>query len=174
MIHRRILVVDDVKDWREQLQSILKRNGYKVDTAQNYREALDKIDRNPAELVIVDLRLDPVDEDNREGIQLLEMLAYKRINALVITGYGTSQLKQKAETLDVIGFLEKSVIGRSLEKLKTVVNKIFSEIEERDHNQAELARKFGQGEAVDFPANAVGYPLRESLKHLIEKVLDGP
>lgn len=172
MVNKNILVVDDVKDWRDQLKSILKRNGYKVDTAEDYQEAIEKIDRNPAELVIVDLRLDPVDEANRDGIRLLEQLADRRINALVITGYSTAALKEKAESLKAVSFIEKSVIGKSLEKFKSIINLIFSEIEMRDKNRIEAAQKFYRGEVVGFPANATGYPLQESLNPQIKKVVN--
>ncbi|MFQ5575957.1 MAG: response regulator [Anaerolineae bacterium] len=173
MVQKSILVVDDVADWREQLKSILKRSGYQVDTAANYRQALVKINHTLAELVIVDLRLDPVDENNRDGMLLLEQLSKLRINALVITGYGTADLKEKAQTLEAISFIEKGVIGKSLEKLKTIINTIFSEIEARDRNRAEVRQKFIQGEAVGFSSSAAGYPLRESLDETIEQVING-
>lgn len=173
MVNRNILVVDDVKDWRDQLQSILKRNGYKVDTAEDYKEALAKINHDPAELVIVDLRLDPVDENNQDGLHLLEKLAQQRINALVITGYGTLELKEKAEALKAVGFIEKGVIGKSLEKFKNIVNMIFSEIETRDRNRVEAAQKFYRGEIVGFPTDAAGYPLQDTLDHRIKKVVNG-
>lgn len=171
MLQRTILIVDDVEDWRDQLTSILKRNGYQVDVARNYQEALKKVKHNPPELVIVDLRLDPVDEDNRDGVQLLEMLASLRINALVLTGYSDSTLKQKAETLDVIGVLEKSFIAQSLSTLKEVINEIFREIETRTQYRIEATKKFYRGEVVGFPEQAAGYPLRNALQDAIKRAL---
>jgi len=129
MQSKKVLVVDDVKDWRDQLKSILKRSGYTVDAAKNYREALEKTVHNRPDLVIVDLRLDPADEDNRDGMKLLETLAKQRINALVLSGYGTSALMEKAESLQAVCFLKKNI---SLNTLNSVIKIIFSEIEKRN------------------------------------------
>ncbi|HEY85100.1 MAG TPA: response regulator [Chloroflexi bacterium] len=168
MKDKKILVVDDVKDWRDQLRSILKRSGYTVDTAKNYSEALEKIKYGQAELVIVDLRLDPVDENNRDGMKLLEILEKKRINALVLSGYGTSSLMEQAKLMQAVGFLKKNI---SLNKLKEVVKVIFAEIKKRDLNRAVETRKFYRGEIVGYPPEAAGYPLQESLTQKIEQLV---
>lgn len=171
MISKNILVVDDAADWRDLFQSSLKRSKYNVDTAASYQEAMEKLARNLVELVIVDLRLDLADEHNRDGMILLTELNRRGINALVITGYGTAKLKQQANSLEAITFIEKTVIGRSGHKLKKIVNKIFSEIEARAGRRNQLTEAFTRGEATGYPANAAGYPLRESLTESIEAVL---
>jgi DNA-binding NtrC family response regulator len=171
MQSKKVLVVDDVKDWRDQLKSILKRSGYTVDAAKNYREALEKTVHNRPDLVIVDLRLDPADEDNRDGMKLLETLAKQRINALVLSGYGTSALMEKAESLQAVCFLKKNI---SLNTLKSVIKIIFSEIEKRNLYRAKTTRDFYTGKAVGYAPEAAGYPLRESLNPKIAQVIGDP
>lgn len=168
MMPRSILIVDDIKDWREQLRSTLELNGYHIETAASYDEALKKVAYLPIGLVLVDLRLDPTDETNRDGMVLLEKLAEMRINAVVVTGYGTPDAKARAEQLEVIAVLEKS----RLSKLRTVVNRIFEEMERRDMLRAQAAKKFAQGLAVGYSAEAAGYPLRPSLSDELTDVLE--
>jgi len=174
MVSRRVLVVDDATDWRDLFQADLMRQNYKVDTAADYREAMEKLARNPVDLVIVDLRLDLADEDNRDGLQLLVELHKRSINALVITGYGTAESKERARSYEAITFIEKSVIGRSKGKLRKIINRIFLEMEVRDKRRNELTEAFSRGEAIGYPAEAAGYPLRESLQKTIEAVLNEP
>ncbi len=54
---KRILVVDDEKSIREALYDILTREGYKVDTARDGREALDLLDRSKVSLIITDIKM---------------------------------------------------------------------------------------------------------------------
>jgi len=175
MEQRKILVVDDVTDWREQLRDSLRHSGYKVETASSYEEALQKIRAESDELalVIVDLRLDPSDEENRDGMLLLEELAQERINALVLTGYGTPDLEKKADELHCIKFLEKGIIGKSPDTLRSIIQAIFSEIEARERLRVEVRQKFSRGMAVGYVEEAAGYPLRKLAKSLntdIEKL----
>ena len=103
-----ILVVEDMQDWSEQLSSTLKRDGYAVKTAGNYVEALDKLHRREYQLAIVDLRLSPNDEDNRDGMELLRDLANLKIPSVVVTGYGTTELARDASDEGTLYFLEKN------------------------------------------------------------------
>src|SRR5688572_1303953 len=70
-MRKRILVVDDVPDWRAQLRAILEGE-YEVITADSYQSAMEVVRNRAAELVIVDLRLSPTDESDRQGMELLK------------------------------------------------------------------------------------------------------
>jgi len=94
MSKRHILVVDDEQNMLLAMQFILEVADYKVTTAEDGQEALDKIldakdSGNPVELLITDIQmpfltgLEMIDELN-----LLEM----DIPVLVITGYGNNEL----------------------------------------------------------------------------------
>jgi DNA-binding NtrC family response regulator len=94
-MRKRILVVDDVPDWRAQLKDILKRE-YEVKTVDSYQAAMEVIKNRDAELVIVDLRLSPTDDRDRQGMELLKQLAEHRINSIVLTGYPERELQEEA------------------------------------------------------------------------------
>ena len=65
-----ILVVDDVQEQREVATNILTRLGYKVDSVASGEEAITYLKINKADLVILDMIMDP-------GIDGLE--TYRRI-----------------------------------------------------------------------------------------------
>ncbi len=56
-----ILVCDDTPDIVEMLQFILEGEGYAVTTATAGREVLGSIERNPPDLVLLDLRMPGLD-----------------------------------------------------------------------------------------------------------------
>lgn len=58
---KKILVVDDKAPALLQLKRGLERSGYEVYPASSGREALDLLDRQPVDLVLLDLRLPDID-----------------------------------------------------------------------------------------------------------------
>lgn len=58
---KRILIVDDIEDNLFLLQSILTEEGYEVDTAQNGKSALSKIEALPPDLVLMDAMMPGMD-----------------------------------------------------------------------------------------------------------------
>jgi len=159
---RNLLIVEDMGDWRDQLASTLKRDGYAITAVASYSEALGELRRRDCEyqLVIVDLRLSPNDENNRDGMLLLEDLAALKIPAIVVTGYGTAELARKAfRDYATLAFLEKKDL--KLEKLRQVVQEAFRKADEMEEELAELRAKFLRGEIVRFPQDQLKQALRE-------------
>jgi ATP-dependent Lon protease len=81
-----ILVVDDEKITRRNLEHVLSREGYRVNTAANGLEAIERLSERAFDVVITDLKMEHAD-----GMQVLD--AAKRKNphteVIVITGYAT-------------------------------------------------------------------------------------
>jgi signal transduction histidine kinase len=67
----RVLIVDDNADMRDYLQRLLEKQ-YSVYTAANGKDALDKINAHPPELVISDIMMPEMD-----GIQLLKQIKHE-------------------------------------------------------------------------------------------------
>ena len=65
----RILVVDDTDFNREVMTRILERDGYLVETAEDGREALDKLQAGTYDMVLLDVMMPHVD-----GIQVIEAM----------------------------------------------------------------------------------------------------
>jgi len=91
-----ILVIEDKLKWQELLTSILQDEGYKFEVANNYIEALGKIQHQDFGVLIVDLRLSDSDESNRKGMDLLTYAYERQIPSIIVTGYGTPELADEA------------------------------------------------------------------------------
>ena len=58
---RRVLVVDDDPDIRELLVSVLSDDGYEAASARDGRDALEVLDRWPADVIVLDLMMPVMD-----------------------------------------------------------------------------------------------------------------
>jgi CheY-like chemotaxis protein len=57
MAKKKILVVDDEKDVVEFLTDLLEDNGYEVTPANNGQEAMEKVERESFDLILLDLQM---------------------------------------------------------------------------------------------------------------------
>jgi len=100
-----ILVVDDVKEQREIATKVLKKLGYSVTTVSSGEEAVDYLKDNSADLLILELIMDP-------GIDGLE--TYKRIiefhpkqKALIVSGFSETERLKEAQRLGAGAYVKK-------------------------------------------------------------------
>jgi two-component system response regulator AtoC len=84
----RILVIDDDETIRKTVSTILKENNYRVDTAGNGKEAVEKAERKAFNLALVDIRLPDI-----EGTKLLAELGRvsPKMIRIIVTGYPALQ-----------------------------------------------------------------------------------
>jgi DNA-binding NtrC family response regulator len=82
----RILVVDDELIARENLDHVLRKEGYETVAVESGVLALEELERGEFDLVMTDLRMQQVD-----GLQVLERAKelYPNIEVIMITGYAT-------------------------------------------------------------------------------------
>lgn len=104
-----VLVVDDVPDILELLDTTLKFKGYRVVTARNGQEALELIQREPPALIIADILLPVMD-----GFSLVHRLRLnpqtRDIPVIFLSAtYVTAEDKDFAQTIGVTRFIEKPV-----------------------------------------------------------------
>lgn len=105
LLTKRILVVDDEDLIREVIAKKVESSlGYEAIEAANGKEALERIEENPPDLIITDLRMPEMD-----GIQLLgEIRAQHRTTPVIIlTGYGSMEDAIAAIRLGASSFLRK-------------------------------------------------------------------
>ena len=69
---RRILVVDDEENIRLVLRTLLRKNGYEVETAEDGEQAIAQLDRFDPDVVLTDVRMPKVG-----GLDLLGTLQAK-------------------------------------------------------------------------------------------------
>ncbi|MFZ0928192.1 MAG: sigma-54 dependent transcriptional regulator [Syntrophobacteraceae bacterium] len=89
----KILVVDDERSMRELLEILLLKHGYDVQCAESGLEALDIIRSQPFDLVITDIRMQPVN-----GLEVLKQCKTisSRTTVIMISAYASTELAVEA------------------------------------------------------------------------------
>jgi two-component system response regulator (stage 0 sporulation protein F) len=120
---RRILIADDDPRVLLILRATLERmkNSHQIVSARDGTEALAKVENQPFDLVITDVRMPGTD-----GIELVEEMRALGLDTAVvwITAYGCHKLQKECDRLDVYRCLDKPLrIGEirrlALEALET-------------------------------------------------------
>ncbi len=91
---RRVLVVDDEENLRLVLRTLLKRNGYEVETAGSGEEALTLVDSFGPDVVLTDVKMPKMG-----GLDLLATLKAKGNEATVIVMSAYGNMDQAIEAL---------------------------------------------------------------------------
>jgi DNA-binding response OmpR family regulator len=119
--YRTIIVVDDDKSILRTFTRILQKNGYKIDTAETGKEAIEKADKKHYDLALVDIRLPDMD-----GTDLLAKIKKQMKNTIkiMITGFPSLESGVKALDEGADAYLVKPVKPEELlmlikEKLKS-------------------------------------------------------
>jgi two-component system OmpR family response regulator len=106
---KRILLVDDDHDILTSMQAAFEPTGATVDTAGNGNKAVEMVEKNQPDLVVLDMML-----PGRSGFLVLEKIkARKPKNAkpfvIMITGNQGARHKMYAESLGVSEYFNKPV-----------------------------------------------------------------
>jgi CheY-like chemotaxis protein len=119
---RQILVVEDDVNSREGLRGLLSVGGYRVDTAADGWEALERIKQEIYELAIVDLDLPIVHGIAMDGWDVARIVRAfcPEVAIVVVSGRGDDEVPAAAQ-MDV-AFLEKPI---SLSDLRSVIAELF-------------------------------------------------
>lgn len=114
-----ILVVDDEEIARTNLEYILRKEGYRVSTAVNGLEALEKAKVEDFDLILTDLKMEKMD-----GIQLLESIKplSPHTDVVLITGYATVSSAVDALKKGASHYLSKPL---QLDELRSTVRQIL-------------------------------------------------
>jgi len=118
-----VLVVDDIKEQREIAGEILSKLGYSVATAASGEEALEHLRRQPADLVVLDMIMEP-------GIDGLE--TFRRIRGLrpgqktiIASGYSESVRVREAQRMGAGAYVKKPYL------LETFGRAVRAELDKR-------------------------------------------
>jgi two-component system response regulator HydG len=108
---KTILVVDDDKSILRTFTRILQKSGYKIETAETGKEAIEKADNGQYDLALVDIRLPDMD-----GTDLLAKLKNQLQNTIkiMITGFPSLETGVKALDEGADAYLVKPVKPQEL------------------------------------------------------------
>jgi len=132
--------VEDQDNVRRVISTLLRRNGYSVSEASEGSEAITKLKRRKFDLVITDLRMEPVD-----GMEVLRRI--KEISpeteVIVVTAFGTVAGGVEAMKLGAYDYIQKPVdneeflliIQRAIEK-----KELAARVEQLQHDLREKYR----------------------------------
>ncbi len=101
-----VLIVDDETPFILSLTTGLKTtlSKYNILSAKNGRQAIEILESEPVDLVLTDLRMPEMD-----GFELLAYMStnFPSIPAIVMSAFGTQEIKQRLRSMGTLGFLEK-------------------------------------------------------------------
>ena len=106
-----LLVVDDDRIILDSLAEFLRIEGYEVDTAGGFNEAVEVLDQTAIELIICDVNM-----PGGNGFELLHLIGKKVPETVVImmTGYGTIESAVEAIKMGAYDYLTKPIIDDEL------------------------------------------------------------
>ncbi|BBO85660.1 acetoacetate metabolism regulatory protein AtoC [Desulfosarcina ovata subsp. sediminis] len=103
-LKKAILIIDDEENMRHMLQTMLRRYGYLIETAENGAQGLEKIGQRPFDFVLCDIKMPRMD-----GMAFLKASREHLQNTTVImmSAYGSIDLAIEAMKLGAYDFISK-------------------------------------------------------------------
>jgi len=100
-----VLVVDDVEEQREIASRILKKLGYSVTTVSSGEEAVDYLKDNSADLLVLDMIMDP----GIDGLETYKMILefYPNQKAIIVSGFSETKRVKEAQRLGAGAYVKK-------------------------------------------------------------------
>lgn len=151
MNHKRraVLIVEDSESWQRNLSAYVKKAGGEPVVAANLGAVQDEVRKRCFDVAIVDLGLDPENDENRDGYRAVQKIrGYGRgihgfcdgTAIVVVTAhYNADEAKKSLKGMDVDEFLGKATateeeyvkwIKSAFDKRRSVRGKLFDDIVE--------------------------------------------
>jgi len=130
----RILIVDDDKNIRKVLTTILEDEGYVVESVGTAKKAVERTRKKFYNLALIDIRL-----PDMEGIELLTKVkdTTPKMRKIIITGYPTLQNAVEAVNRGADAYIIKPF---DMEKiLKTIREELRNQQDEKKYSQEKVA-----------------------------------
>ncbi len=103
---RRILIVDDEPNIVLSLQFLMKKAGYEVETAGDGEEALEAVDRQPPDLILLDVMM-----PRRDGYQVCQALRQRDdlpgLIIVMLTAKGREVEREKGLSMGADDYITK-------------------------------------------------------------------
>jgi DNA-binding NtrC family response regulator len=157
----RILLAEDEKTQRDLLEGFLKKEGFSVDAVANGREALQKLEGNLFDVVLIDYKMPELD-----GLQTLMEIRkrYVDLPVVMMTAYGTVETAVASMKQGAFDYLTKPI---DLEELLIILQKVIersSLIRENRELKTRLQERY------TFANIVCGSPKMEEVLGLVARV----
>lgn len=106
MAEMKVLLVDDEETFVQTLSERLKMRDLKSDTVYDGNQAIDFVDENEPDVMVLDLKMPGID-----GMEVLRRVKkmYPNIQVIILTGHGTDRDEEESRRLGVYDYLKKPV-----------------------------------------------------------------
>ncbi|MCA1784878.1 MAG: sigma-54 dependent transcriptional regulator, partial [Desulfobacteraceae bacterium] len=130
-----ILVVDDDQSMREFLDLLLSRENYRVSSAESGKQALELINKNIYDLLLVDIRLRDI-----TGLEVLQQVKKQHPDTVVImiSAYSTTEIAVKAMNEGAYDFVPKPFDNTELRQTIARALALQTLEQEKEHRASEL------------------------------------
>ena len=119
---QKVLLVEDEKDLRLILIKILEKEGFKVEGVSRGKDAIKKLNNQIWQAVVLDLKLP--DMNGLEVLRKTKKEIYSPPQVIIISAYGSSQVRREAKELGCFAFLDKPFrIKRFLQLIREAIKK---------------------------------------------------
>lgn len=166
---KTILIVDDEPRTRQGIKQTLEvwaAGAYRIETANNGVEALERLQHEAIHLLITDVRMPEV-----TGLDLIRSLSRhtRRPQTVVISGYAEFQYVQQALQLGAVNYLLKPLDKKEL--IEAVEEALRREEEQQRHIKLEKLVDHKLAEIDPNNNMSIGGPVKEALT-ILEQNLD--
>ncbi len=141
----RILAVDDEEAFREVISTLLSEEGYPITTASDGIEAINLLQQNLYDVILLDIRMPKVD-----GVEVLKYIREHMPDAQVIMLTGVAELKLAVECMK-LGAYDFIAKPHSTPELLTTVDRAFEKKQLLIENRMmkdELSRVAGPSDII--------------------------
>jgi two-component system, NtrC family, nitrogen regulation response regulator NtrX len=128
-VKTRILVIDDEAEIRRSVRMILEYEGYDVQEASSGPEGIALIEREPPDLVFMDIRMPGLD-----GLEALQKIRHinDALPVVIISGHGTVSTAVEATKLGAFDFIEKPLAS---ERVLVTIRNALDQRQLKDENR---------------------------------------
>lgn len=131
----KFLIIDEISEEQEHIMDLLS-DGFELDKAENYTEAVEKLKTSAFDLIIMELKLSGLDSEKSTevGIDLLFYIKQSDIRSavLILTDCPSLDTYKQTRELGIYGYLSKD--ETSGEKLITAITKAYEKFQSAQKN----------------------------------------
>src|SRR5581483_7282582 len=107
----RILIVDNMPEWCEELVEMLRRGGYHADSVSTIADALNRLQESFYHVLIADIRMKDTDPSNIDGLALRDKLEESGLieatKIILFSAYGSKHMREAFTSHRIADFLSK-------------------------------------------------------------------